>query len=528
MKIYSALPALVLATPLLAGGGGVSISEIRIDQPGTDNDEYVELAGPVGTVLDGLTYIVIGDGTGGSGVIESVTPLVGTISASGYFVVAEGSFTLGVADQTATLDFENSDNVTHLLVSGFSGAKDDDLDTDDDGILDTTPWTGIVDCIALVESVGSGEQIYCADTVGPDGNFVPGHVYDCSNLGWQIGIFDPVGGIDTPGSDNPCDAPPVFVTLNEVRIDQPSSDNDEYFELVGNPGDSLDGMTYIVIGDGTGGGGVIESVTDLTGSVVNANGFFVAAESTFTLGAADLITTLNFENSDNVNHFLVRDFTGADGDDLDTDDDGTLDVTPWSEVIDCLSIVEDFDSGEPIYCANTVGPDGNFVPGHSFYCTDTGWNIGAFDPVGGDDTPGADSDCSPEAEFTIYCVSFPNSVSVDGAKIGWTGSGNISDNDTTLTVVDCPNDFGLFFFGESGDLVVPFGNGALCVGGDLTRLTASMAAGNANSFALDFGGGGPDGTFMTGDTRFFQYWYRDLGQGSNANTSDALEVTFGG
>lgn len=39
------------------------------------------------------------------------------------------------------------------------------------------------------------------------------------------------------------------VSINEIRIDQPSSDNDEYFELHGPGSDSLDGMTYLVISD---------------------------------------------------------------------------------------------------------------------------------------------------------------------------------------------------------------------------------------------------------------------------------------
>ena len=49
-------------------GPTVVLNEVRIDQPGTDNDEYVEWAGPPGTSLDGMTFLVIGDGAGGSGV----------------------------------------------------------------------------------------------------------------------------------------------------------------------------------------------------------------------------------------------------------------------------------------------------------------------------------------------------------------------------------------------------------------------------------------------------------------------------
>ncbi len=194
----------------------MSLSEIRIDQPGTDVDEYFELAGADGTSLDGLTYVVIGDGAGGSGVVEAVVSLAGlSVPASGFFVAAESTFTLGTADVTTSLNFENSDNVTHLLVSGFTGANGDDLDTDDDGVLDSEPWSAVVDSVALIETVGSGDRVYSATTVGPDGPFVPGHVYLCES-GWLIGSFDPAGGQDTPGAANNC-APPVPTLIHDIQ-----------------------------------------------------------------------------------------------------------------------------------------------------------------------------------------------------------------------------------------------------------------------------------------------------------------------
>ena len=84
-----------------------------------------------------------------------------------------------------------------------------------------------------------------------------------------------------------------------------------------------------------------EAVVDLAGQVIPASGYFVAAEGTFTLGTADLVANLNFENGDNVTHMLVSGFSGANGDDLDTDDDGVLDVTPWSEVVDLVALLEE-------------------------------------------------------------------------------------------------------------------------------------------------------------------------------------------
>lgn len=202
----------VIGVDLPSCGPAIAMNEIRIDQPSTDNDEFFELFGTPTADLSSLTYLVIGDGSGGSGVIEAVIPLTGqAIPGSGFFVAAEGTFTLGAADLTTTLNFENSDNVTHLLVEGFSGANGDDLDTDDDCVLDVTPWTAVVDAVALIEEPNppvSTECEYATDlgfpTVGPDGSFVPGLVgRDPDGTGpWVFGPFDPAGGGDTPGSSN--------------------------------------------------------------------------------------------------------------------------------------------------------------------------------------------------------------------------------------------------------------------------------------------------------------------------------------
>ncbi|MCA8962810.1 MAG: hypothetical protein KDC38_19940, partial [Planctomycetes bacterium] len=423
---------LIAAGSTWAGAPGLVINEVRIDQTGADNDEYFELFGTPGVSLDGLTYLVIGDGTTGSGTIEAVVDLTGSaLDANGYFVAAESTFTIGLADLVTTLNFENSDNVTHLLVQGFVGADGDDLDVDDDCVLDVTPWAAIVDSIALIEEPNPAAGTECEYSslgagLGPDGVNVPGHAKRCPNGGpWAIGAFDPAAGDDTPGAANDCSIPgddcsdamaigdgdtaystigattdgpapcgslgadvwfsytatctgdltlstcdqadydtaiaiydaavpcppmagdeigcnddgagcaggtstlTVAVTegstyliqvggaagaqgggtlslscvgsmggldirINEIRIDQPGNDDDEYFELFGPAGQALDGLTYIVIGDGTGGSGVVEAVVSLAGQSIGASGFFLAAETTFTLGTPDLVADLNF------------------------------------------------------------------------------------------------------------------------------------------------------------------------------------------------------------------------------------------
>ncbi|MCH8913297.1 MAG: hypothetical protein IIA33_06975, partial [Planctomycetes bacterium] len=421
---------LFTATAAFAGVPNVHINELRIDQPGGDVDEYFELAGDAAQSLDGLTYIVIGDGTGGSGTIEAVIDLSSSsIPANGLFVAAEDTFSLGTPDLVTNLNFENSDNVTHMVVFGFTGEAGMDVDTDDDGVIDNPQWSSIVNCIALVETPDAGDQIYCAATVGPDGFFVPGHAYFCEAADqWLIGGFA-LGSNDTPGAENPSctvqctggGAAPA-VGINEIRVKQAGLDKDEYFELAGNAFTSLEGVAYVVIGDSAEqGSGVVETVVCLNGQFILGDGFFVVAEDTFSLGdgVADLelpAGDLNFVDTDNVRtHMIVLNFNGIVGADLDIDDDGVLDIDPpWEAIIADVALrgtAEPCTGGVPcIYSDFVVGPDVvpevGLSPGHVYRCdTALTWTVGAFDtqpgqPECAQDTPG---DPNESCDFVAPC-----------------------------------------------------------------------------------------------------------------------------
>lgn len=194
----------------------LALSEIRIDQPGTDIDEWIEIRGEPGTPLKGVSIIVLGDGAPdqGSGVVEEIIALSGSVPASRYFVIAEKSFTLGAANLVRPLNFENSDTLSFLLVRGFTGSNGLDLDTNDDGVLDLAPWTELLDSVAVLESAAipplGTEWGYGAHSVGPSGNIVPWHALRCNDLNeWRVGSFDPIGGLDRPGLNNVwCYKPP--------------------------------------------------------------------------------------------------------------------------------------------------------------------------------------------------------------------------------------------------------------------------------------------------------------------------------
>ena len=105
-------------------------------------------------------------------------------------------------------------------------------------------------------------------TLGPDGPGAPGHVFRDDLLNWNIGQFDPMGGDDNPCALAPASSPGE-IKISEIRIDQPSTDNDEYFEIcnTGMTAVNLSNYSYVVIGDGSGASGVIEAVISLSGSI---------------------------------------------------------------------------------------------------------------------------------------------------------------------------------------------------------------------------------------------------------------------
>ena len=226
------LVGLVLAAACWVGSASaapeVVIHELRIDQPGADTDEYVELAAPPGTSLAGLTYLVLGDGaaSAGRGVVEAVVPLDGLVApASGLLVLAERSFTIGTADRTLALAFENGDPVTHMLVAGFDGALGDDLDVDDDGMLDQMPFTDVLDAVALLASRAvppTGSAYLIDERVGPGESGVPWHVLRCPDRvgGFVLGADDPAALRDSPGEPNRCpppQGPPRRVSIPEIQ-----------------------------------------------------------------------------------------------------------------------------------------------------------------------------------------------------------------------------------------------------------------------------------------------------------------------
>ena len=104
---------------------------------------------------------------------------------------------------------ENNDSLTFLLVTGFTGSVGDDLDADNDGTLDSTPWVSLLDAVSLVEpgdapgAVGFGyaDSLGFTNVLSPN-DFVPAYVYRNPNGTGDL-IGGPFGDPDTPAIDTP-------------------------------------------------------------------------------------------------------------------------------------------------------------------------------------------------------------------------------------------------------------------------------------------------------------------------------------
>ena len=236
----------------------ITINEIRIDQPSTDTDEFIELYSAAGGSLNGLSLVVLQD----NGVIDEAIDLSNiSIAAGDVFLIAEATplpTSLAVPDLVVDLNFENGENAQYLIVDGLTGAVGEDLDADDDGVFDgPLPWTSIVDGVALINAdltildpdpdseTGFGEEdinyaeALGIDVVGPDGPFYPAYVFASADGGGidSIGAFDPVDDGSTPGTLNGGDVVDDAGDLNGDGV----VDCDDIDEFIGNLGSAPTG-----------------------------------------------------------------------------------------------------------------------------------------------------------------------------------------------------------------------------------------------------------------------------------------------
>jgi MYXO-CTERM domain-containing protein len=185
MRARSMFGILAVVGLASAANAQIVLNEIYVNPGGTDDArEYVEICGPAGSTISNLWLIEIeGDGTG-AGVIDSVRNLSGlSFGSSGLLMLGEGyetSVPWGVVAGTnyynlnrGTPSTLENGSITFLLVSDFTGAVSNDLDTDNNGTFESTPWSSIVDGIGWAEN-DTGVNLFYGAGLGPFvGSFTP-------------------------------------------------------------------------------------------------------------------------------------------------------------------------------------------------------------------------------------------------------------------------------------------------------------------------------------------------------------------
>ncbi|MDM8536181.1 Calx-beta domain-containing protein [Desulfobacterales bacterium HSG17] len=212
-----------------------------------------------------------------------------------------------------------------------------------------------------------------------------------------------------------------FLVINEFVLNHAGTDDTkEYIEIKGKPGESYFDYTLLTI-NGT---GVIENLIPLTpgAETTNSEGFwwtgFQIAQFT------DNTLTL----------LLVKDLIAGTtiGEDLDTDDSGSFNITPWSFIKDAIVVSDNSEEtyGTPVL--DLVG-GASRIPDETDTDNAGDWAVNDFEGAGLDlDDDGTIELGTPTPEEALNTPGIANVLAVPGVTITQTdGSTDAPEGDTT-------------------------------------------------------------------------------------------------
>ncbi len=382
------------------------------------DSNFVELKTAPGATFEGLTLVIInGENqteTDNAGQITWAVDLSGaTADENGILLIGNDQLTTFDDGDVVVEGFNPDGNAqTILVVRDFTGAVGDDLDADDDGALDNPPFTEVVVGLALEDEDFRPDFLYAEETVQAD-PLATGFISAGAALqpdGSYLTLPYDTPDQDTPGAPNvatpPPPPPPPFegdVAINEYRVavDGPEAGNN-FVELKTDPGKSLTGLTLIAI-SGEIDTGEISLAYSLDGAVADENGFLLISDGTVGTEEAGDVTIPGLDIFGSPKTFMVVDgFTGSVGDDLDTNDDGTLDTTPFTSILDSVAFVDGDANPDTSYSSTVVAADGNFSAAGAAREVD---GTGAFVPLSffdtSQDTPGSANAAEPPVDNSV-------------------------------------------------------------------------------------------------------------------------------
>lgn len=221
MKRFLAFSALAAMFASASAQLSPIINEFSVSTVGNDVEFYELFANPGQDLSNFWVLQIEGDSASNKNIVTATQ--AGTTDASGYYLASLSTNTV----QNGTL--------TLLLVAGFSGTTGTNLDADNDGVFDSTPWANILDSVAINDG-GAGDLTYSNVVLGVsyDGlPFAPGGASRIPNgldtdsvSDWMRNDFDLAGipgftgtpivgeALNTPGAVNqPVPEPATLAAL---------------------------------------------------------------------------------------------------------------------------------------------------------------------------------------------------------------------------------------------------------------------------------------------------------------------------
>ena len=340
-------------------GPADSLNNVYVLSVEGDADPEAEVGGVSNPGFAELVVNLTGQSMGSSGLLVITASPTGHTIPAGTTVVPSTM----LSDQGTAL--ENGTNSFLLVRSPTTPlAQWTDYDTNDDGVLELPADAVLLDAVGWTDG-GALDRVYggvrlTQSTDTPDaatrfpGNDTPdsfdawynGNLAGASSNSLtyntaQTSLNFPPGGILTPGAANVPTGAPAPARLNEVDVNPPTATDApwEYAEVKGVPGQTLIRTFFVSVDGDDASAGVAKMVVNLSGKVLDSNGLLVIKPPTgghvLPAGAAvETRTGFTLENGSN-SFLLIRSLNAiVENSDLDTNDDGVLDLPANAFVVD--------------------------------------------------------------------------------------------------------------------------------------------------------------------------------------------------
>ena len=336
------------------------INEIDYDQPSTDTAEFVEIRNNDSVSVDLSAYSLVFVNGNGVAAYDTISLPATSLAAGDYFVVCANTATVANCDLDDGPDTNFIQNGAPDAVALYFGST----------LIDVVSYEGDT-AAPFTEGSGAGLVDNAASATEGISRCPDGSDTNQNNVDFSLREI-------TPGAANACGGGALEPVINEFSASTTGTDV-EYVEIFGSPNTDYSAYTVLELeGDSSSNTGTVDEVISL--GTTDADGFYLAS------------LPANALENGSISLLLVKNFTGALGNDLDTNDDGAFDATPWDAVVDAVS-VNDGGSGDLTYGVPALGPnyDGvsTFAPGGASRLPDgfdtdaaTDWVRNDFDLAG--------------------------------------------------------------------------------------------------------------------------------------------------